>query len=295
MSALREANYFYIPVIFLWGSLTSWFRAKRWNILLSAGKQVVTTKVFWANMVGYLGNIILPARAGELVRAAYLGKENDIPVSFVLATGLVERFMDLIALVILGSTSLALSGIVSAQLETALKLMTVVAFAGLIGILSVPYIGNKLIISMPSLPGVQPSAKEKVYEFLKQFLHGVEALHHPSRASMFILFTCLIWVMDGVGVVIIAKTVHMNISMLQSFILLASLGLSSAIPSTPGYVGVYQFVAVVVLSPFEIPKLSALILIVFLQAMNFLTIITWGWAGIARASTFLGKKRVTVS
>jgi uncharacterized protein (TIRG00374 family) len=242
-------------------------------------------------MTGYLGNSILPARAGELIRAAYAGRENELPVSFALATGLVERLIDLIALVILGLTSLAYSGIISAQLGAALRVMTLVAIVGLVGILIAPYVGNKLIAFIPSLPGIKPSAKEKLEEFSKQFLRGVEALHHPSRAGMFILFTCLIWAMDGVGVVVLAYSLRLSLTLVQSFLLLAGLGLSSAIPSTPGYVGIYQFVAVIVLQPFGIANANALALIIFLQATNLLLVVFWGWIGISRTSVFLHKKR----
>jgi uncharacterized protein (TIRG00374 family) len=294
-AALHNANYLYVLIIFIWGSLSSWFRANRWRVLLSGEKQIPTVKVFWANMAGYLANNVLPARAGELIRAIYLGKENDISTSFALATGLVERIMDLITLVILGSISLTLSGIVSAQLQDALRLMTVIAIIGLGGILSAPYIGEKILAWISPLPSTKPSVTEKIEGFLKQFLRGVEALHHPSRTGTFILFTCLIWIMDGIGMVILARSLHLYLTITQSFLLLAGLGLSSAIPSTPGYLGVYQFVAVIVLQPFGITNANALALIIFLQVINFLAVTFWGWISISRASVFLGKKRDGVS
>ncbi len=234
-------------------------------------------------MAGYLGNNILPARAGELVRAAYIGRESDIAASFALATGLVERFMDLIALVVLGSLSLASTGIVSNQLEAALKAMSMIALIGVIGILIIPYIGDKLIAHMPFLPGVKPSVREKLMELANQFLRGIAALHHPLRAGIFILFTGLIWTIDGVGTIILARTLDQHLTLIQSFLLLAALGLSSAIPSTPGYVGIYQFVAVFVLKPFGISSSNALAFILVLQIMNFAIVAFWGTIAIARA------------
>lgn len=242
-------------------------------------------------MAGYLGNNVLPARAGELIRAIYVGKENNISFSFTLATGLVERFMDLIALVIIGSIALASAGIISDQIVTPLKVISVIALAGLGGILIAPYLGNKLTSLVSSLPGVNHRVKERVGKFLKQFFRGVEALHHLSRAGMFILFTSIIWAMDGVGVVILARSLHLEITLTQSFLLLAGLGLSSAIPSTPGYVGVYQFVAVTILKPFGIANTDSLALIIFLQAANLLLVVFWGWLGISRASVFIGTSK----
>jgi len=241
-------------------------------------------------MTGYLGNNILPARAGELVRAIYIGKENNTPISFALATGLVERFIDLIALVFIGTISLASSEITSEQLSNALKLMSIVTVIGLGGILGAPYFGNRIIAFILSLSAVKPPAKEKVEGILKQFFRGIEALHHPLRAGKFILLTFVIWAMDGIGIMILAQSLHIKITLIQSLLLLASLGLSSAFPSTPGYVGIYQFVAKVVLQAFGISSANALALIIFLQVTNFLTVAIWGWIGVTRTSFFLAKR-----
>ncbi|MBK9210716.1 MAG: flippase-like domain-containing protein [Anaerolineales bacterium] len=68
-----------------------------------------------------MGNSILPARAGEFVRAAYLSRQNSLSVSYALAVGLVERLMDLIALIVLGSLALSTTGIVSPCFSKCIK------------------------------------------------------------------------------------------------------------------------------------------------------------------------------
>jgi hypothetical protein len=65
-------------------------------------------------------------------------------------------------------------------------------------------------------------------------------------------------------------------------VLLAALGLSSALPSTPGYVGVYQFVAVSVLTPFGFTQSQALVFILAYQAVNYAVICVWGLLGLWR-------------
>jgi uncharacterized membrane protein YbhN (UPF0104 family) len=66
------------------------------------------------------------------------------------------------------------------------------------------------------------------------------------------------------------------LSLDQAFVLLAGLGLSSAIPSTPGYVGIYQFVAIEILEPFGISSSDALAFILFIQITNLLALVVWG-------------------
>ena len=60
------------------------------------------------------------------------------------------------------------------------------------------------------------------------------------------------------------------------------MGLSSAIPSTPGYVGIYQFVAVAVLVPFGFPRVDALAYSLVLQIMNYAVVTFWGLLGLWR-------------
>ena len=52
------------------------------------------------------------------------------------------------------------------------------------------------------------------------------------------------------------------------------------VPSTPGYVGVYQFVAVSILTPFGLSKTDAIAYILLFQAMNYLMVLLWGGIGL---------------
>lgn len=287
MASLQNANYWFIILILIWSSITNGVRAFRWRILLAAEKYIPLSKVFWANMAGYLGNNILPARAGEWIRASYVSAENELSFLFCLATGLVERLIDLIALVILGMLALSVSGLLSGTLQNAIKAMSVVALVGLVALLILPYFGNKLHQIVQMLPILNIPTREKVSRWLDQFLQGIAALHHPTRAIAFILFTGLIWLLDAIGVLLLAHALHLRFSLVEAFLLLAGLGLSSAIPSTPGYIGIYQFVAVVVLQPFGISNADAIALIIFLQVSGLIIVVFWGGLALGRAAYLL--------
>lgn len=280
--ALRNVNYDYLPLMFLLGSFTYFMRALRWQVLLNTEKKIPSLNVFWANMAGYLGNNILPARAGELIRAMYVGRQNEVNVTFALATGLVERFVDVIALIVLGSISLTLSGVLSAPMKNVLVTMSLIGVVGLITIILLPYFRNWINRFITALPLLPAPVKEKLFGLLNQFLRGIEAVHNPKRIVSFVLYTAFIWIADGIGTVFLAYIFHLEISLIQSFLLLAALGLSSAIPSTPGYIGVYQFVAIMVLKPFGISSANALAFILFLQMINLLVISLWGILAIWR-------------
>jgi uncharacterized membrane protein YbhN (UPF0104 family) len=85
-------------------------------------------------------------------------------------------------------------------------------------------------------------------------------------------------------VVFLASILQIHVAFTQAIVLLASLGLSSALPSTPGYVGIYQFVAVTVLEPFGIARESALTLILVSQILNIFLVSLLGGIGLWRVS-----------
>jgi uncharacterized protein (TIRG00374 family) len=277
---LYNAQYIYLPIVFLWSSSNFLLRALRLRVLLTSEKKLPIVNVFWANMAGYLGNNILPARAGELVRAAYLARQNNISASYALAVGLVERLMDLIALIVLGSFALSATGVVSLVFQNALKGVSVLGLVGLLAIFILPHFGQligRLILVFPML---KEAHKIKLDHFLQQFLNGLKSLHSFSRVMQFVGLTALIWLLDAVGSVFMAYILNIPLLLQQAFVLLAALGLSSAIPSTPGYVGVYQFVAVTVLGPFGISNADALAFILINQIFGYVIIGFWGLLGL---------------
>jgi uncharacterized membrane protein YbhN (UPF0104 family) len=124
--------------------------------------------------------------------------------------------------------------------------------------------------------------RSSIIHMLNQFLQGAASFQNPGRAGLFLLMTCGIWLLDGTGLVIAAKAFSMNLRLNQSLLLLVGLGLSSAIPSAPGYVGIYQYVAVTSLAIFGYPRSQTLAFILIAQAIGMLLTLIWGLIGLWR-------------
>src|SRR3990172_6464335 len=89
-----KANYWWlIPGVAIY-FLAVWARAWRWHYLLRPLKAITTRAMFPIVAIGYMGNNIYPARAGEVLRAAVLKRKEGVPISASLATILVERVFD---------------------------------------------------------------------------------------------------------------------------------------------------------------------------------------------------------
>jgi glycosyltransferase 2 family protein len=279
LETLRQGRYYLLPLVFLISSVNYFIRAMRWRVLLTAERPIRPFTVFWANMAGYLGNSFLPARAGELVRSLALGHKAGINASFVLATALTERLLDVIALVLISALALlALPGI-SPALAPALQAMAILGVVGLLVVLLAPHLSGFLQRLLGLLP-VPAAWRARLDTLLIRFLDGMRSLQNPGRALSFVALTGVIWLVDGLGSMLGAYMLRLHLTLPQALLLLAGMGLSSAIPSTPGYVGVYQFAAVTVLTPFGYSKSDAIAFILVAQALGYVVITVWGLPGL---------------
>jgi len=280
-TTILNGKYQLLPITIGIVSINCFLRSQRWGILVTAEKKIPPITVFWATMVGYLGNAYLPARAGEMLRSVMLGKKTSISISFILATALTERIVDVIALVLISAFSLFFIEDLREMMFSATWIMALIGLVGLICVFIVPIFENKLILILQKFP-LNEKLKIKLVGLLEQFLNGIRTLQNSRRALKFVFFTILIWLIDGISAMVVALIIHQNLSLAQSLFFLASLGLSSALPSTPGYLGVYQFVAVTVLTPFGYSQGEALAYILVSQATNYLVITFWGLIGLWR-------------
>ncbi len=88
--------------------------------------------------------------------------------------------------------------------------------------------------------------------------------------------------MDAIGAILGARSLDLTLSLPMAYLLLTGLGLGSALPSTPGYVGIYQFVAVEVLTPFGFAKAPVIAYTLLLQVLQYVTIGIWGLLAFLR-------------
>lgn len=276
---IRSARWEKLAVGCLWASAAILFRSIRWRILLESERTISGTLVFWATAVGYLGNHFLPARVGELMRTAAIGWRTGLSKAYVLATAITERLLDAGILVLISSAALlTMSGLPSWTLRSA-QVMAVISSAGIAAIFALPRLEKRLQTGLDLLP-MASGLRTRLRALLSHFMLGMRVFHHTGRAVRFLAFTGLIWAIDGFTALAVSEALDLPLQFNHMLLLVAALGLASAVPSTPGFVGVYQFVAVSVLGPFGISRDSSLAFILLFQAVVSGCVLVWGLAGL---------------
>ncbi len=277
-SLLARANLSWVALYCFGSSVALFLRAYRWRILLGAAGEVSVPTAFWATAAGYFGNNFLPARAGEVVRTMMVSSRVGLSKTYVLTTALSERMADAIALVTISSLVLLTLPIQAGWLAYAAKPFAVFGMIGILAIAILPWLEpfiHKLIGVCP----IPKGAREKLSHLIGHIVDGIQSFHNPKRIAGFLSLTCAIWCIDAVGAIFIAHALGLPLSIALAFLLITGLGLGSALPSTPGYVGIYQFVAVKILTP-AVSKTDAIAYILLLQAASYIVITLWGLIGL---------------
>jgi uncharacterized membrane protein YbhN (UPF0104 family) len=270
-------------------SLAVFIRAWRWRILLSAEGRVPISLTFWATSAGYLGNNVLPARAGEVIRTLMVSRQAGMSKAFVLTTALSERVVDAIALLTISSMVLLTLPNRPGWFAHAARPIAVLGLSGVAALALLPpleWFWLKFLTWAP-IPG---AFRQRVEGTLRHVLRGIRSFHDRGRLGRFVGLTAVVWCLDGVTTVVLASAIGVSITLPIAFLLIAGLGLGSALPSTPGYVGIYQFVAVSVLTPFGYSGTDAIAYILLVQAMSYAVLGFWGLIGLAQQRKAPGPK-----
>lgn len=279
---LSRANGILIAFSIAVASCALFLRALRWRVLLRAGAPVTVPTAFWATAAGYFGNNFLPARAGEVIRSLMVSSSSGLSKTFVLTTALSERLCDAISLVLISSIVLLTLPVKPGWFAHAATPFAILGLSGACGIAILPKIQRFCHRCLHLIP-VPTGLKSKLLGILDQVLEGMRSFHDVKRLSAFVSLTALIWFSDALGTILSMRALALPGTLPIALLLIAGLGLGSALPSTPGYVGIYQFVAVSVLTPFGFSKTDAIAYILLSQAIQYALITFWGALGMARS------------
>ena len=201
--ALQTARYLWLlPGVAIY-FVGVWARAWRWHYLLRPLKHISTGTMFPIVAIGYMGNNVFVARAGEVLRAVILKDREKVPVSASLATVIVERIFD--AVVMLGFVFFNLrelgrlthnSGFIGNIQQLALWSAIIFIGALIIFLLAAmfPKVTERVVIAV--INRLLPLRwREKVGGIALRFLTGLESLRSPKDALMVLFTTVVIWLL----------------------------------------------------------------------------------------------------
>lgn len=262
---VKQANYFWlIPGVLVY-FVGVWARAWRWHYLLKPIKEIPTQTMFPITTIGYMGNNIYPARAGEILRAVILKRKEGVPVSASLATIIVERIFDgvvMLAFVFVNLPELAkltgASGFVGNIQQVAVYGTGIFLGALLVFLLAAMFpqvtekIGGWFIARF--LP---KSLQEKVGGIMLKFLDGLAALRSPFNVLMVFFTSVVIWLLETGKYWFVMHAFDFSVSFFALMLMNGIVNLATTIPSAPGYIGTFDAPGIAVLTAYGVSQATA--------------------------------------
>jgi uncharacterized protein (TIRG00374 family) len=263
--ALQGANYWWLlPGVGIY-FLAVWARAWRWHYLLHPVKSISTQTMFPIVAIGYMGNNIYPARAGEVLRAVVLKRREQVPVSASLATIIVERVFDgvvMLSFVFLNLPELARltadSGFVG-DIQS-LAIWGAAAFLGALALFLLAAMFPERTETMVNklVKSVAPDRfQERILDLSGRFLGGLESLHSPREALMVFLTSVVIWLLETGKYWFVMHAFPFEVSFFALMLMNGIVNLATTIPSAPGYIGTFDAPGIAVLVAYGVDRALA--------------------------------------
>ncbi len=285
----RTANYFFLlPALALYfvGVL---MRAARWHFLLRSIKPIAYSHLFQVTVIGYMANDLLPFRIGELARALILGETEQISRASTLVTIVLERVFDGVTMLLfIGAASLFLA--LNDYLRTLLFVGSVL-FAAVVVVLVMfasfrerfDHLIHAVLRRLPERWGARG------LKLLDSFFHGLSVLRNPLDALFALTFSILAWLCEAGMYAVLALGFGITVSFPVFLLATAVANLVTIIPSTPGYIGVFDAPVRYILELFGVNASIAASYTILLHAALIVPVVLLGLVFTWRLGLSLGQ------
>jgi glycosyltransferase 2 family protein len=253
-------------------------RALRWQRLLRPIAKVRYPPMLGYLLVGYLANNVLPARLGELVRSHYLGDREGISRASALGTVVVERVVDLVAVVAIASVALL---VLSVRGVVASAVLVGAGVAGLfLVILALGIVAHRL----PGADRVRVAVERwpQVRELASRLQGGLAVAGKPRTLAEALAISATAWTVAILAWAAVGQSIGLQLSIGQAALIASGVALASAVPAGPSNLGTFEFAAVEIGKAIGVPPDSAFALALIVHATILVVTSIGGGVAVAR-------------
>lgn len=260
-------------------------RAARWQVYFLPRRKVAFNPLLGTLAISYMASTFLPLRAGELVRAVFLGQRERVPIPVVVGTILLEKLFDFLAIGVLLALLVALTPLPEAAQVAAFSITSVI-LVGFAFVVALAIWRRPTLQVVGSIERALPfgvGARLHLQDAARQFAEGTDSLQVPQLWVRLLGWTAVTWVcsIGSTWAGTLALGVQPGLAAILFVVVLTSTG--QAVPSSPGYVGVYHAASVLALSAFGIDPATALGIALITHAFSYGTLVIAGmialWTG----------------
>lgn len=294
-AALAEARYSWLILAVFTLLLAIIARAQLWRALLN--NEVKLPDSFWSESIGYLFSNVLPLRMGDPARVLVMSRRSGLPIVRVATTAIIERLFDLITILLVLAAILPWMN-VPGQVKRAGVIfgLAVVLFAVTLCILvRHDSRSERLLRAVCNRFPIIPT--ERVMALWHQFVDGITLQAQRRvliRASM---FSGITWALSAGSYLCFLRSFHTDATLLEATFMLVAVCLAVSLPSSPGFIGVFQWVGQQALVlPFggKYDPASALAITLTLHLISYVFTSFLGVIGLSHFGTSFVQLRKTI-
>lgn len=275
-NSFSQANFGFAAAIIVFTVIFFWLKAIRWRDILSPVDHLSSLSLVPSMVSGAACNNLLPAHLGEIVRVYLLGHEFDIPKATILATLIVERIFDVIAVLLLLTVALSMIEL-DAQFHAAALFLAAVAGIGLTVTYVTARYPDAAVATVEHLLRFLPARfVNRVCSLLTHISIGLLALRKPKLFLLILANSVVQWLAMAACIHFALLAFDIQVPPYAAILVLALLVAGVSLPTTPGFVGTIQFCFVLGLKQFGTDPNTAFAASVFYHTITFVIITMTG-------------------
>jgi glycosyltransferase 2 family protein len=245
---LQHANYWWlVPGVAVY-FIGVWARTWRWHYMLRPLRRIPLRELFPIVCIGYAGNNIYPARAGEVLRAYILKRHSQIPISANLATVVVERIFD--GLVMLAFVLFALPFTnFGARYNTFVIGFSALFLGALVAFLIMaarPELMQRLLNTVLTW-WVPERFHARVTELAARFLEGLASLRNGRDVVMIFFTSVIVWLLETLKYWFVMHAFPFDVPFTVLMLMNGIVNLATTLPGAPGHIGTFDAPGIAVL------------------------------------------------
>lgn len=207
---------------------TAAVRAERWlSILRLSGVKAKRADIYGLIAVCYMGNNVLPARAGEVMRVYLLSRETGEGIRKLLGTVLAERILDALVL----GACLLLVVYIFLPVGALPTNQPLLLGGGLIAVGAIAAIAGRMLR--------RRALFDRAWNYIRPLADGPRTLVSPTGVSL-VGMTILIWALEAAAYVAVGRALGLNLSAIDAIYLMSLSNFVTALPAAPGSLGTFE-------------------------------------------------------
>jgi uncharacterized protein (TIRG00374 family) len=214
-------------------------RAVRWQALLALPGILEDT--FWAQSVGFIFTNLLPFRLGEAVRVVVLGQRARLPVLQVAASAGAERVLDVAAVLVMLVLVLPAMAVPRVVLRAG-EVFALIVLAVLLGTALVLVFRRQTETVLARIQERHPGPLLRaLLPRWRELVDGLAPLSRPKVVVLSALLSAGIWGLYVLAYWCVLRAFRPDATVVEATFMVIALSLAISLPSSPGFIGVFQF------------------------------------------------------